>query len=112
MPDPGAAVPDQSVPLLGSQVEAALDAGLRKAGVFCSICGRSAAIQPVGGAKMIEYLIVEPTIGEADKPVVNLKRLYHCGRRECDDSKVRAEAQAAREVPAWEILERPEPPEE
>lgn len=123
----------QAVPLLGRTMEDALDAGLRKAGVFCSLCGRSAPTPPeppklgelepgegrvfeiAGEPTMAEYLVVG---GEIDpepgrKPTVTLTRFYHCGRDDCDATELKAQAQAVRHVPAWELL-TPEtiPPED
>lgn len=114
----------QAVPLLGATMEDALDAGLRKAGVFCSLCGRSAPapyeppkikdLEPGEGAMwtdggpptMTEYLIIDaqisPDLGQ--KPSVNLARFYHCGRDDCDATDLKAQAQATRTVPAWEVL--------
>jgi hypothetical protein len=116
----------QSVPLLGATMEDALDAGLRKAGVFCSLCGRSAPVPPepqrldevvegvevaatfeiAGEATMTEYLVIDATIAPeaGKKPTVALTRFYHCGRDDCDATELRSQAQAARRVPAWEVL--------
>jgi hypothetical protein len=114
----------QSVPLLGATMEDALDAGLRKAGVFCSLCGRSASppyeppkikdLEPGEGAvwtdsgppTMTEYLVIDATIAPevGKKPTVALARFYHCGREDCDATELRSQAQAARTVPAWEVL--------
>jgi len=112
--------------LLGATLEDALDAGLRKAGVFCSLCGRSAPTPPeppridevVEGAEvsatfeiageptMTEYLVIDAEISPEPgrKPTVALARFYHCGREDCDATDLRAQAQAARRVPAWEVL--------
>lgn len=102
----GSAPVPSSVPLLGSSLEDALDAGLRKAGVFCSLCGRTALPSPVHSATMTEYLLLNPSIEPGrKKPVVALIRLYHCGRDDCDPSEVIEKAQARRTVPAWELLD-------
>lgn len=111
------------VPLLGTTLEDALDAGLRKAGVFCSLCGRSAPAprEPdevvegitqfsVGEPTMTEYLVIDAKIAPdpGQKPSVTLGRFYHCGRDDCDATGLREAAQAARQVPAWEVLASPE----
>lgn len=101
---PPTALPD--VPLLGVEVQDALDAGLRKAGVFCSLCGLSAAPTEEGTPQtMTEYLIIEPLIGEGQKAVVNLVRVHHCRREDCDPSAVAAKASASRQIPAWELTD-------
>jgi hypothetical protein len=111
------------VPLIGLEAQNALDAGLQKAGVFCSLCGR-----PVdeGQQFMQEYLIIEVTaagvdgqpltIGTAEgaataRPIVNLRRVYWCQRDTCDASQVAERAHAARMVPAWTLFAGPEEPE-
>lgn len=120
----------QAVPLLGATMEDALDAGLRKAGVFCSLCGRSAPTPPeppkvgdlepgegrffeiAGEPTMTEYLVIDASIAPeaGKKPTVALTRFYHCGRDDCDATELRARAQAARRVPAWEVLTPEEGP--
>jgi hypothetical protein len=121
-----------AVPLLGTTLEDALDAGMRKAGVFCSLCGRSAPAKPEppklgdlkpgegttwidgGPPTMTEYLVIDAQISPnpGEKPSVNLARFYHCGREDCDAAELRASAQATRSVPAWEVLSPAEEKEE
>lgn len=98
--------PAPSVPLLGRTMEDALDAGLRKAGVFCSLCGRSAKTDAPTNPTMMEYLVIDAEVGAdaAKKPTVALIRFYHCERDDCDATELKARAQAARRVPAWEVL--------
>ncbi|MGH2939480.1 MAG: hypothetical protein ACRDPE_15335 [Solirubrobacterales bacterium] len=100
---PHAGAPE--VPLLGLEAQNALDAGLQKAGVFCSICGH-----PVeeGVTEMREYLIIEVRAADVNRPVVNLARIYHCQRESCDAAAVEAKAHATRLVPAWTLFAGPD----
>lgn len=124
----GVEVPaDAVLPMIGEEGRNALDAGLQKAGVFCSICGRPAPeqqeppklgdLKPGEGAMwtegesptMMEFLIIEPRIvGSEMKATINLRRVYWCRRDDCDASGVEQRAHAARIVPAWTLFASPE----
>jgi hypothetical protein len=106
------------VMLLGPALEEALDAGLRKAGVLCSLCGRTAepATEPIGEGRsvihtegpgtMMEYVIVTPSIAKGQgKPTVNVSRIFHCQREDCDATSVAEKANARRQLPAFEVMD-------